>query len=696
MPSNDAILEEARERAQVGTTYWQHNFDAAAEDLRFLFGDQWPSEIEQAREAEGRPCLTINKLPQYVDQVLGDQRENKRTGINIHPIDGESAKITNVKATYDYSLSEVYESLIRNIERNSRANVHYERAFQHAVESGFGWLRVIPQYAGEGTFDQDLVIKSILNRFAVTMDPNCHEPDYADADWCFISERMQRDEFKRKYPKARTGDIAAEHRMNWWMDEDTVRVAEYFYRETTERKLWLLSDGRTVWADEQAQDELRAMDIAVVRERMVDAHVVKWMLITAYDVLEGPQDVASTTIPVIPVLGKEMSLGDKTYYRGLIRYAHDPQRMANYWMSAATERVALAPKAQWTAPAEAIEGYEQEWANANRSSNATLRYNTLPTGDKPTREPPPGMPNAEIQLAMSATDELKQTIGMYDPALGAESQEVSGRAIVARQGQADRGNTEFSDNLNRAIQRIGRVLVEMIPRVYDAERVLRVRSTLDIEDWVRVNQTIIDDESGEQVQINDITVGKFDVTVTSGPSHKTQRMEAADQLIQFVSAIPQAGPVVMDMIAEHMDWPESQTLARRLKHLLPPGILSEETKQELGIQPPQPTPEQRADMMKARADMAQAQATRVKAQSEVVQAKAEAQGEIAETAGDIASSKASPELIQQVRELVAEALLEYQQETGNATAQQGNATGRQAGAGNRGRGAGTGGRNPNA
>lgn len=657
---DETILQEARERAQRGMDGWKHNHDSARDDVAFIAGEQWPEEVRKAREDKGRPVLTLNKLPQYIDQVLGDQRQN-RPAIHVHPVEAsrtvDSEAIPNINGTQDYTLAEIYEALIRNIEYTSNAEAHYDRAFQHAVEGGFGWLRVLTKYSRDDTFEQDLCISSIANRFSVLMDPDCHELDYSDAMWAMISERMPRAEFRKRYPDAQLGDLtdAGARGMDWWHNEDGVRVAEYFSREPETRKLLLLSDGRTVWHDEveKVLDELELEGVTVVRERTVQTYKVIWRKITAYSVLEGPVHWPGSTIPIVPVLGKEITVEDKTYYRGLVYHARDAQRMHNYWMTAATERVALAPKAPYIGAAEAIEGYEAEWAAANTENRAILRYNAQ--YEPPRREAPPAMPAAELQIAMSMTDEMKATTGIYDASLGNQSNETSGRAILARQRQGDRGTFAYIDNLSRAIRRLGIILIELIPRVYDSERVIRVRFEDGTGDWVRINETVIDQQTREEVLVHDISAGKFDVTVKAGPSYQTQRMEAADSLLQFVQAVPSAGGVIADLIAKNMDWPGSQEIAERLRKQLPPNMLTQEEMTELQKNTPEipPTPEQEVAM-------AQSQAAQAKAQADMAMAEvksAEAQAKLREL--EIMADMAGPDSLHaMVRNLVAEAMAE--------------------------------------
>ncbi|MCK4621295.1 MAG: hypothetical protein KAT62_03670 [Desulfuromonadales bacterium] len=662
------ILKQIRERAALASDGWRHNFKAAREDVTFLAGDQWPEKVRKERVDEARPMLTLNKLPQYVDQVIGDQRQN-RPAIHIHPVEADNIesvdKVANLAGNQDYSQSEVYESLIRNIEYTSNAEAHYDTAFQHAVEGGFGWLRAITQYSSDDAFDQDICIKSIRNRFAVLADPYAVEPDLSDMNFCFISEMMDNKEFDKRYPGKPRGDLgdAEDDLMSWWISEGQTRVAEYFRREPVIRTLMLLSDGKVVWEDEikAVIDELAGLNVTVIRERKVKTYKVKWMKVTAYSILEKEVDWPGSTIPVVPVLGKEITLGDRTYYRGLIRYAKDAQRMHNFWMTAATERIALAPKAPYIGPAEAFEGHEAKWKEANRSNWAFLPYNELPSGDRPRREMPPPMPAAELQIAMSATDEIKATIGLYDASMGAQGNEQSGKAIIARQRQGDRGTFAYIDNLSRAIRRIGQICIEVIPKIYDSERVVRMRFENGKGDWIKINETIIDEETNEPVLINDMALGKFDVTVSAGPSYQTQRLEAADSLMQFAQAVPAAASLLSDLIAKNMDWPGADEISKRLQKTLPPGILSPEEQEAAGVstEPPPPTPEQQAAMAQAEADIAKAQADTAMAEAKTM----EAQAKITEI--EQAASVAGPGTIQEtVRNLVADALAELMSQSG--------------------------------
>lgn len=339
--------------------------------------------------------------------------------------------------------------------------------------------------------------------------------------------------------------------------------------------------------------------------------------------------------------------------------------MHNFMMSAATERVGLAPKAPWVADMKSIQNYLSKWQQANISNDSVLPYDYRVDVPPPQRTQPTTMPAAEMQLALSAKEELKSVVGLYDASLGNAGNETSGKAILARQRQGDRGTFAFIDNLSRSLERIGKLLVYAIPEVYDAERIVRLKFANGDGDWVKINESVLDNQTGRFVQVHDIAAGKYDVTVAVGPSYQTQRIEAADSLMQFIQAVPQAGGVILDLVAKNMDWPGSEEISNRLKKVLPPGILSPEESQEAGIQPPQPSPADQAAMAQAEADKAMAEAKMMEAQVKMQEAQnapllaqQEQQGKKDERQSK--QERGEPANIEEtVRHLVAQAMAEF-------------------------------------
>lgn len=636
----DEFLHNARKRARRALEFWNSNFEVSKRDLDYLYSDnQWDEKAAKEREDEGRPSLTLNQLPQYKRQIVNEMRLTTPK-VQVTPYHSDAAteeeepkRVSNITNTTDYSMAETLEGLIRNVENVSKADSHYDRVGQQAVESGFGWLRLLTHYQNLDSFEQEAKITSVKNRFSVLCDPEFTEPDTSDKNFLFIGELMHKDEFEARYPKAIIGEIGTSDEYSWWTEGEYVRIAEYFYRKPTERELLLLSDERVVYRDkvEPVLDELEENGITIVAKRKVTVWKCCWAKITANSILEGgvtkkdEMEWPGETIPVFPCFGEELTFSKKTLYVGATHFAMDSQTMGNYWWTAATERVALAPKAPWVASAEAIEGYEEEWEGSNVGNPAVLPWNERDDDEQPNRPPQradfSSMPAAEIQLAMSATDITKSVMGMYDASLGNRSNEKSGVAIQARQQQSNTGNFHFTGNRDMCIEGIGRCLVEVLPRIYSNEQVRRVMFEDGKGDWVKINEMITDEESGQKIIVNDLTVGKFDVVVTSGPAFNTQRQDAVDSMLRFVESVPDVGRILLDLIAENMDWHLSKEASNRLKRQLPREMLTEEEAKELGYddKEPQMTPDQQFEIEKGQSEAEKAKADAAKESEKVKQ-----------------------------------------------------------------------------
>jgi hypothetical protein len=605
----DGFLKLARERAKASSDYWRNNYRDSENDVSFIFGEQWDEETKRTRAKDGRPTLTINKTQQFISKVVGDQRRNT-TSIKVKPVSANVAdvKLPNSAGSKDYSTSDVYEAIIRNIESISNAQDHYNTAFKHALEGGFGWLRVLTDYSQDDSFDLDLKIESVRNRWSVLVDHKSTQPDFSDMNYCFVFDKISRKEFEKRYPDKKIGDFdtTLDSEYDEWQQEETIRIAEYYTRVPTTRKLLLMTNGEVYWEDKvkDVLDELTEKNIRIQRERDVKTYKVKWNKITAWDILDS-KEWDDTRIPVVPVLGREIDLKSKRYFKGLISDSKDAQRMLNYWQSAATERIALAPKAPWIADAKSIEGHETIWKQANTKNYSVLPYNGRAGVDKPTRTPPSSMPAAELQMASSMTGEMQGTIGIYEAGLGQRSNETSGKAIDARKEGSDTGTYEFIDNDAMAKRSIGDILVRMIPKVYDSNRLIRLRFPDGSGDFIEINKTIRDEQTGNEVIVHDLGVGKYDVVTEVGASFATKRQESAQNMLDFARAVPQAAQIAPDLIAQNMDFANADELTKRLKLTLPPQMLSAEEQEEL--QKDQPEPQPSPEQLAAQAEMEQKQ-----------------------------------------------------------------------------------------
>jgi hypothetical protein len=568
----EAFLSTARKRWKLAAEAERELREEALRDLRFYAGEQWPEHIKRDREANGRPCLTINRLPQFCRQVINQQRQS-RPAIQINPV-GDGASVDT---------AHVIQGLIRHIEVKSDADIAYDTAFQCAVIGGFGYIRVLTDYAGPDSFDQEIYVERVSDPFTVYFDPSAKKPDYSDAKWAFVVADIEADAYRETYPDSELAGLSDFRSIGDgerpWFPDGKVRVAEYFTVETKPRTIVALADGGYVFDDEIPEGAvlMRGRDGGpVTREQ--ESRVIRWHLINAREVLEH-RIVPGTYIPIIPVLGEELIVDGHRKLVGMVRYAKDAQQAYNVQRSALTETIGLAPKSPWMAAEGTIEGYEELYARANVQNIPVLPYKLVQQSNGQFAPPPQRQavepPIRAIAVAIAeAENDLKATTGIYDASLGQRGPEQSGKAIMARKAQGDVANFHIIDNLTRAIKHVGRVALSMIPVIYDTPgRVIRIIKPDQTEELATIN-ALFEDDNGKP-HIYDVTRGHYDPTISVGPNYQSKRQEFVDSVLSLVQANPQLMQFIGDLLVRHFDWPGAAEIADRLKKMLPPQLQEE-------------------------------------------------------------------------------------------------------------------------
>ncbi len=650
LTGHEAILTEAREYLDLCISADGKNRERALDDLEFVAGDQWDPRDRQQRQLSGRPCLTINKLPTFLHQVTNDQRQNKMGAI-IHPVADE-----------DKEKSEIVQGIIRHIEYASNATVATGTAVNSAATVGVGYYRIITRYCDEKTFDQEVAFKRIRNGFTVYMDPGIQEVDGSDQMRCLITEKMPRSEFKRLYPDANAvGDFGlptaqGDSTLANWLGTDFVRIAE-FYKVEMENATLVMTDQGPFFEDEVPEGASILMKGDKPMRRDSARRKVMWRKLTGCDVLEEVE-IPCRWIPVFPVFGDEVDIDGKVIRSGLVRHAKDPARMYNYWMTAATEEVALRSKSPWVGAEGQFEGHEDEWAAANTSSFPFLEYK--PTAldgllaPPPQRQPMADVPIGTVTMARAASDDIKAVTGLYDSSLGNRGNATSGIQERAQQLQGDTANFHYQDNSQITYRHAIRCVVDMIPKVYDGARIVQIMGEDEKISSAAINGFLED--------AVDITTGKYDVTISVGPAYSTARQEATDALIEIGKGWPKLMDIAGDKVVGSMDFHGSEEVAERIKRTIPPQILGENEQDPDApvVQTPRgPIPvEQAAQMLEEMNQQMQEMGTELqKAQAGIPKAEIEAKSKL-----DIANAdNASKERIAQINAMAggAKADTEY-------------------------------------
>ena len=589
---NGDMLATMRTRLTMAIAAYSDSREDELDDLRFRAASpdnqwQWPADVLatrgsiQGQTINARPCLTINKLPQHVLQVTNDQRQNRPSG-KVIPADDKA----------DIEVAEIFNGLVRHIEYISDADVAYDTACDNQVTFGEGYFRILTEYCDDQSFEQDLRIGRIRDSFSVYMDPTIQDPCGSDAEWCFINQEITKDVYEREFPDAAPLSSLAygvgDGQLNAWINQDTVRIAEYFYIKHESKKLNQYHGGIIAMAGSPEAKQAELMGLKPIKTRDVDVRTVKWCKTNGFEVLEE-RDWAGKYIPVIRVIGNEFEIDGRMYVSGLVRNAKDAQRMYNYWVSQEAEMLALAPKAPFIGYGGQFEGYEQQWKTANINNWPYLEVNPDVTDGNggvlplPQRAPPPLVQSGLLQAKMSAADDIKGTTGQYDSSLGAAGNETSGRAIIAREKQGDTGTYHFIDNLARAIRYATRQLVNLIPKIYDTQRIARIIGMDGETDQAMIDPTqpeavkkIVDQQTGATIKkIYNPNVGKYDVAVSTGPSYMTKRQESLDAMSRLLQGNPNLWAVAGDLFIKNMDWPGAQEMSKRFAKTIDPKLMDD-------------------------------------------------------------------------------------------------------------------------
>ena len=549
---DEDTLSEIRERFSSAVEFTSVNRQEMLDDVRFArLGDQWPESAKYDRNRPGkeRPMLVINRLLQYRDRVVNEIRQNTPS-IRIRPVNDEA----------DQETAEVLQGLIRHIQDNSNAGMAYDTAVESQVDMGIGYVRIRNDWADDSSFDQEIYIDRIPDPFKVYMDPHSKSPDGSDAEWCILAEEISKDEFERLYPGVEEThfDDAGNGDAQGWFTKDSVRIAEYYYIEHEEVEI----------TDPQDPSQVRIAD----KKRCM------WCKATGDTILERGE-LPTKFIPIVPVIGHELWLQGRRYLSGLIRNAKDAQRLYNYYLSANAENVALSPKAPFIGVAGQFET-DPNWGRVNKESVAYLEYDPVSIAGTPVGSPqramPPQSSPAIMQAIQLAENDIMQSMGIYQPTLGAQSNETSGRALLLRQKQADINTFHYQDNLSRSVRQIGRVVLDMIPKVYDRPRIARILGEDGTPRTVQLNPNIqtpsANTENNAIDSIFNPTIGRYDVVCDAGPSYATKRDEAATMMLTLTQANPALFNIIGDLMLKNMDWPGAEEISKRLQAMLPPQL----------------------------------------------------------------------------------------------------------------------------
>lgn len=594
------IVKQARQRAKRCIDWERTARNNYIEDTKFANGDarnnyQWEDAMRTYRASQNKPAFTINLVRQHNLQIVNDARQNKQ-GVAVKAAGGEAS----------YDSAQIFGSVIRHIEYKSNAQQNvYTTALRTQVTGGIGYWRVVTDYADDESFDQEIFIRRIKDPLSVYLDPDISEADGSDAKFGFVFEQIPRDEAEEDYPELadRWPDETLSDHVGWY-SETHVRVAEYFRVVFEDDELVAFNDdnGEQVimplskvveslpamekWPITAQKNALRQMG---ARFRSIRRRRVEWYKI-AGDLIIDKRDWPGVYIPIVRLPGEETVIEGQMDRKGHTRSMLDPQKNLNYWTSEGASQVALQTKAPWMGPKAAFEGNQAYWDKASTTPPAYLPYNHMDDEGNsippPQRIDPPVMAAAFIQGIQIAGDQLREASGQYQAEMGAPSNEKSGVAIQQRQRQADNATYHYVDHQAMAIRFTGKILIDLIPKVYDTERIVKMLAEDGTETDIRIDPSAkealqkqklseVGDEQQKVLAIFNPNVGRYEVEADIGPGFATKRQEAFNALSQIIQSSPDLMSIAGDLMFKAADFPLAEELAQRLRRMVPAQALGD-------------------------------------------------------------------------------------------------------------------------
>lgn len=590
--SGDAkIVQQARDHFRHCVDWQSETDNWWLEDTKFANADarnheQWPYDTWEDRDDDNRPCLTINKTRVHNNIIINESLQHK-SSIKVRPTGGVAT----------YESAQAMQAMIRRIEYISKADSVYEKAIRDQVDGGIGYVLIDTDYVNNRTNNQDIFLKRCKNPLCVFLDPDISEADGSDARFGFVFDNLPREVFNKKYPKFK--DKIGKSTLGndeTWFDDDHVQVSMYYVKEgrkdllvsyiepTSKQRVEKLGSE----IKEESGKELYEALLAQIENGEIDGQTrevfdqeVKWYLI-AGDQIMNRGDWAGAYIPICRCVGIETVIAGRYDRKSHTRALIDPQRMLNYNASGAVEFGALQTKAPYVGPARAFEGQEQ-WKDANRKNYAFLQYNDvdeeadnpeLAAVEKPTREQPPQTAPLYMQGMQDAERQMMMVSGQFQAQLGEEDQQsaASGRAINERQRQGDTATYHFVEHQSDMLRFIGVQLLDLIPKIYDTERMLHVLGEDGTKRWIKIapdqkeaiQELKKETDEAAIISINP-KVGEYDCMSDAGPNYATQRQEAWNAISIILQQNMQLAAVIGDLLFKYGDFPGADEIMERLR-----------------------------------------------------------------------------------------------------------------------------------
>jgi len=613
---SDERLRKCGDMVDSWFNYFNEHLERARNLLQFLYVDGWDQEVRRQREAAQRPTLTFNKIVPIVRSILGEQRIN-------------SAQLT-VRACDKNTPQEWVDwrnDHLRYVAYKSESDVAYQTAFKNALEVGWGAIEVDIEYESRNTLNQCMLVKAIYDYQVAFFDPAATESNKSDGDFCGKYWIISKDDFKRKWPDVENPQSMGNTYYFQWQTDDTVTVCDLYYKDYFKKTLVRLSNGREMELSEakelldEQQDildrmseeelfnaELLGMEaLEIVEQDTIMDFKIKKVRMVQNAILEE-SDWPGNILPIVYVEGDSTVVDGERIPLPFILEAVDSQKLVNYYGSEIAYSILNARREQFMATPQQTAGFEQIWRQP-QNVQGVLYYNPdMRTGNQPPVQIAPPVFNAGLlQAQQDTTMQISQTLGRYEESRGEESNAQSGIAINSRKHASNLAVNVYDDNLNRAICQIGKIQMDLMPKLYKDQRDINLRDAEGKLSTITINKPKEgfnfgkDDEDFDIEMENPVDKGEYNIEVRVDGSYDAQRAEALETYLKFVQMYPPMAPLIPDLIAESSGLETANKLMERAKTILPPDIKAMED--GLPPPPPQPNPMQQMEQQKMQLEM---------------------------------------------------------------------------------------------
>lgn len=583
---------------------------------------------------DGRFRGTFDMCTPIVDQISGEIDQSDFS-LKVSPSGGESSIET----------AKTLNGLVRNIRNISNTDEVFSEASRSNVIGGFDAWEVVQDWVDADSMDQDLLIKRIPNAVdSVWWDLGSVKRDRSDSRWGVKLKGIPSAEYRETWPEG-SGQSVSDNRKSeaYFNKADMVIVGQIFYKKTFNIDLVRMTNGNVYRDDDKfkkVKDELEKAGITIEtdsdgneKRRTRKSWRVHSRLFDGQDWLDSEEETVFDFVPLIPVYGNFDIFENKVIYYGKIEKLLDPQRVLNYAMSRDIEDGALSPSPFIWMTQKQAEGFDYSQMNTD---HAPIRFYNI---DEDSPAPPQSSGGVNIspglQTTISNTQQMiSASANSFDALQGNARASQSGVAGSQQIEQGNTGSIKWFEALKIAICHTGKILVNAIPRVYDATRQVRILEEDGTSSIVTLNQVVFDEQTETNVELNNLTVGDYDVVCDFGPAFNSQQKETAQAFLDMAAIDPTISQNGMDIWLKNLSVPGMSLMAERFRLLLlqsgviPESQWTDEEKQQIEAeraeaaqQPPQEDP----NMILARAEEGKAQAEQLNAQTKQQEAQFEAQ-----------------------------------------------------------------------